>query len=131
MKIVSVVARYLLGLLFTIFGLNRFFHFIPLPPPVSPLALQYMTVLATSGYFVLVYLIQFVAGVLLLVNRYVPLALVLLAPVLVNVLLFHSLMDRGGIGVGLFATILWVLIFASVRSSFDGLFQAQVARSEA
>lgn len=121
MKLASTIARYLLGFLFTVFGLNGFLHFIHQPPPTSPLALQYMTVMVTSHYFVLVFLLQLVAGVLLLINRFVPLALVLLAPVLVNVLLFHALMEPAGLPLGIVATILWVLVFLSVRSSFSGI----------
>ncbi len=126
MKIAATVARYLLGLVFTIFGLNGFLHFIPQPPPASPLAMQYLTVLTTSHYFVLVYLIQLLAGLLLLTNRFVPLALTLLAPIIVNILLFHSLMDPGGIGAGLFVTILWFIVFARVRHVFSAILQARV-----
>ena len=123
MKIASTIARYLLGLLFTVFGLNGFLHFIHQPPPASPLAQQYMTVMVVSHYFVLVFLVQLVAGILLLVNRFVPLALVLLAPVLVNVLLYHSLMDPSGLPVGILATILWILVFVHVRGAFAGILQ--------
>ncbi len=125
MKIASTIARYLMGFLFTVFGLNGFLHFIPLPPPTSPLALQYMTTLAISHYFVFVYLIQLIAGLLLLANRFVPLALVLLAPVIVNILLFHSLMDQGGIALALVVTVLWLLVFISVRPAFHGLLEAK------
>ena len=125
MKLAATIARYLLGFMFAVFGLNGFLHFIPQPPPTSPLALQYMTVMSMSHYFVPVFLIQLVAGLLLLANRYVPLALTLLAPVLFNILLFHATMDPKGIVVGLFATILWFVVFASVRSAFAGLFQAR------
>ncbi len=75
MKKTALVARYLLGLMFTVFGLNGFLNFIPQPPPTSDLALRYMAVLLESHYFVAVFLVQPVAGLLLLANRYVPLAL--------------------------------------------------------
>ena len=125
MKLAATIARYLLGLMFTIFGLNGFFHFIPQPPPHEPLALQYMGVMIQSHYFVLVFLLQLLAGLLLLANRFVPLALTLLAPILVNVLLFHILMNPEGVGAGLFATILWLLVFLSVRNAFAGIFAAR------
>ena len=124
MTVASTVARYLLGLMFTIFGLNGFLHFIHQPPPASPLALQYMTVMAASHYFVLVFLVQLIAGVLLLANRFVPLALALLAPVLVNILMYHTLMDPAGLPLGIFAAVLWALIFLRVRGAFAGIFQA-------
>jgi hypothetical protein len=126
MKIGAMIARYLLGLMFTVFGLNGFLHFIPLPPPAAPMALQYMMTLGQTHYLVLVYLIQFVGGLLLLSNFYVPLALTILAPVLVNILLFHGLMDPGGLPPGILATVLWLVVFSSVRSAFSGIFQAKV-----
>ena len=124
MKLAATIARYVLGFMFTVFGLNGFLHFIPQPPPGSPLALEYMTVLSTSHYFVVVFLIQLTAGLLLLANRFVPLAVALLAPILVNILMFHGLMDPGGIAPGVVATILWSIIFLRVRPAFDGIFQA-------
>jgi len=66
------------------------------------------------------------AGVLLLINRYVPLALTVLAPILVNILLFHSLMQPSGLPPGLISVVLWFLVFASVRSAFAGIFQEKV-----
>ena len=62
MKIAFTAARYLLGIMFTVFGLNGFFHFIPQPPPASPLALEYLTVLSTSHYFAAVFAVQLTAG---------------------------------------------------------------------
>ena len=125
MKIAAMVARYLLGFVFTVFGLNGFFHFIPQPPISEPLGIQYMTVLGTAHYFVLVFLIQLVCGICLLANRFVPLALAFLAPVIVNILLFHSLMNPEGIGAGVLVTVLWIVLFLRYRSAFAGLFQAK------
>jgi len=70
--------------------------------------------------------IMVVSGILFLVNRYVPLALVLLAPVLVNILLFHILMQPKGVAMGALATVLWFLVAYRVRSAFYGLFQQRV-----
>lgn len=121
MKIASQIARILLGVIFTVFGLNGFFHFIPMPPPTG-LALQYFTVLSISKYMVPVFLLQILGGVLLLANRYVPLALVLLGPVLFNILLFHSLMAPEGLPLAVITLVLWVITFLSVRSAFAGIF---------
>jgi putative oxidoreductase len=125
MKIAVLISRVLLGLLFLVFGLNGFFHFIPMPPPTG-LAAQYFTVLFVSHYLVVVFLLQVVGGALLLANRYVPLALLLLGPVLVNILLFHSTMAPEGLPMALVATALWFTVFASVRKAFAGLFVQQV-----
>ena len=86
MKIVALIARILLGLIFFVFGLNGFLNFIPMGPLPSGLAGEFMTVLFQSHYVLFVSAVQLAGGVLLLVNRYVPLALVLLGPVIVNIL---------------------------------------------
>jgi putative oxidoreductase len=125
MKIATLIARNLLGLLFLVFGLNGFLHFIPMSPPPG-LAGQYFTVLFVSHYMVLPFLLQVIGGALLLANRFVPLALVLLGPVLVNILLFHSLMAPAGLPLALFATALWGTVFYGVRRAFAGLFVQRV-----
>jgi putative oxidoreductase len=125
MKIATLIARNLLGLLFVVFGLNGFLHFIPLPLP-SGLAGQYFTVLFVSHYMVLPFLLQVIGGVLLLANRFVPLALILLGPILVNILLFHSLMAPAGLPLALFATVLWCIVFYRVRRTFAGVFVQRV-----
>lgn len=121
MKIATLIARNLLGLMFLVFGLNGFLHFIPQPPPTG-LALQYFTVLSASHYMVLVFLLQVVGGALLLANRFVPVALVLLGPVIVNILLFHITMAPQGLPPGLVALALWAVVFSSVRPAFASIF---------
>jgi len=130
MKIVSTVARYLMGLMFTVFGLNGFLQFLPMQP-MPEQAGKFMGLLASSHYMIPVFALQVVGGVLLLAGRYVPLALTLLAPVIVNILLFHFLMAPAGIGRGLLVTLCWLAVFTNVRSAFSGLFQAKVADVEA
>jgi len=125
MKIAFLVARILLGLLFTVFGLNGFLHFIPASPP-SGLAGQYVGALYVSHYLVVVFLLQLIGGLLLLVNRFVPLSLVLLGPVIVNILLFHAFLAPAGLSMALFATILWFVVFAGVRKAFDGVLVQRV-----
>lgn len=125
MKIAVLIARILLGLLFLVFGLNGFLHFIPMPPPTG-LAGQYMGALYVSHYLTVIFLVQVIGGVLLLVNRFVPLALILLGPVLVNILLFHSLMAPAGLPLALVATVLWLVVFSSVRPAFAGVFAQRV-----
>jgi hypothetical protein len=122
MKITSVIARYLLGVIFLVFGLNGFLHFIRAAIP-SGVAGQFVGALAASNYLVLVFLLQLVAAVLLLANRYVPLALTLLAPIIVNILMFHVLMAPAGLGIAIVVTVLWGLAFLGVRSAFGGLLQ--------
>ena len=126
MKITIVIARFLLGLIFLVFGLNGFLHFIPSPPP-SGIAGQFAGALFASNYLVVVFLLQIVSAILLLLNRYVPLALTLLAPIIVNILLFHILMAPSGLPLAIVVTVLWIVVFLSVRSAFAGLVQQRVA----
>lgn len=125
MRIAAIISRYLLGLLFTIMGLNGFLHFIPQPPPSNPVALQFMTAVSVSHFIGVAFLVQLIGGVLLLAGRFVPLATAMLAPVLLNILNYHLTMDPGSIGAALVATILWAILFLLHRSSFAGIFQAR------
>ena len=125
MKTVSTIARYLTGVIFLVFGLNGFLNFIPLPPPEG-IAGQFMGALYTSHYLWVIFAFQVIPGILLLVNRYVSLAVALLAPVIVNILAFHALMAPSGLPLALFVAILWAVIFVDVRPAFAGLFQSRL-----
>jgi putative oxidoreductase len=125
MRIAAVIARYLAGLIFLVMGLNGFLHFIPLPPPTGVVAGQFMGALYASHYLWLIFGFQVLGGLLLLLNRYVPFAVAILAPVLVNILAFHVLMAPAGLPMALFVAILWALIFIGVRPAFSGLFQSR------
>ena len=124
MRTASVIARYLAGLIFLVMGLNGFLNFIPLPPP-GGIAGQFMGALYTSHYLWVIFAFQIIAGALLLTNRYVPLAVAVLAPVIVNILTFHALMAPSGLPLAVFVAALWVLIFVNVRPAFAGLFQSR------
>src|ERR1700743_1157152 len=125
MRIASTIARYLAGLVFLVMGLNGFLNFIHFPPPTGTAA-QFMGALYVSHYLWVVFAFQLAAGVLLLVNRYVPLAVALLAPVLVNILTFHALMAPSGLPLALFVAVLWTVLFVHLRPAFAGLFQARL-----
>ncbi len=129
MKITAVIARFLLGLIFLVFGLNGFLHFIPMPPP-SGIAGQFMGALFVSNYLVVVFLLQIIAAVLLLIDRYVPLALTLLAPIIINILLFHILMAPSGLALAIVVAVLWIATFFSVRFAFGWLLQPRVLAQE-
>src|SRR5207247_3816639 len=106
-------------------GLNGFLHFLPAPLP-SGTAAQFIGALFVSHYLVAVFLLQIIPAVLLLLSRYVPLALTLLAPIIVNILLFHLLMALAGLPLPLVVTVLWIVVFLCVRSAFAGLLQQRV-----
>jgi putative oxidoreductase len=121
MKIVLLLARIVMGLMFLVFGLNIFLHFIPTPPPPG-LAGQYFGALFLSHYIHFVGIIQIIGGLLLLTNRYVPLALTLLGPVIVNILLFHMLLFPHNLAPPTLVTICWFLLFFHLREHFAGIF---------
>ncbi len=124
MRLASPIARYLLGLIFLVFGLNGFLNFLPLPAP-SGVAGQFFGALFVSHYLNVIFLIQIVPAVLLLINRYVPLALTLLAPVIVNILCVHVFMDPSGLPLAFVVTALWIVVYFNHRSAFAGLLQKQ------
>jgi putative oxidoreductase len=125
MRTISTLARYLAAVIFLVFGLNGFLNFIPMPPPEG-VAGQFMGALYASHYLWVIFAFQVIAGVLLLVNRYVPLAVAVLAPVIVNILSFHALMAPSGLPLALVVAVLWGVIFFDVRPAFAGLFQSRL-----
>src|ERR1700681_8607 len=125
MRTASVIARYLTGVIFLVMGLNGFLNFIPMPPP-DGIAGQFIGALYVSHYLWVIFAFQVIAGVLLLGNRYVPLAVAVLAPVIVNILSFHALMAPSGLPLAVFVAVLWALIFVAVRPAFAGLFQSRL-----
>ena len=89
MKIATIIARVLLGLMFVVFGSNIFLHFVPMPPLPATLAGDFSKALMRSHYIYVVGLLQVIGGLLLLIGRYVPLGFALLGSVIVNILLFQ------------------------------------------
>ena len=127
MKIVSIIARYLLGLMFTVFGLNGFLNFIHQPPPANPLAIQFFIAISSSYFAAFFFAVQLIGGLLLLSGYFVPLALTLLAAELYNILAFHLTLAPASIPPALVACVLWVLVFLQYRESLSGLFSAKPA----
>ena len=124
MKTVLILSRVLLGLMFLVFGLNGFLNFIPAPPPTG-VAGQYFGALFVSHYVAVVFALQIVAGVLLLANRFVRLALTILAPILVNIVLFHAFMAPTAFAPAVIAVALWSVLFYRERAGFSALLAAK------
>lgn len=120
MKITAIVARYLTGFVFLVFGLNGFLHFIP-APPMAGLAAQFNDVFVQSHWLLVVSAVQVVCGVLLLVNQFAPLALVTLAAVLVNIFVFHITMAPQALPLPIVVTVLWFLAAWPLRAHFAPL----------
>jgi putative oxidoreductase len=130
MKIVSVIARYLLGLMFTVFGMNGFLNFIHQPPPANPLAIQFFIAISSSHFAAFFFVVQVIGGLLLLSGYFVPLALTLLAAELYNILAFHLTLAPASIAPALVASVLWVMIFLQYRGSFEGVLGAKPSTQE-
>lgn len=122
MKIAVVIARILMGLTFFVFGLNGFLQFIPVKNMPTGLAGEFLTVFLQSHWVWVVSAFQLAGGVLMLVNRYVPLALALLAPVIVNILAYYAFLDHNGAAPGLLVAICWGILFYRYRANFAGVF---------
>ena len=125
MKILIKVSRFLLGLIFLVLGLTGFLHFIAMPLS-SEVADQFIGTSFLSKYLLVVCALQVVSGALLLLNRYVPLALTILGAIIANFLLFQILANPAGFGLALVVTVLWAVVFASVRSAFAAIFESRV-----
>jgi len=126
-KITSIIARYLLGLIFTVLGLNGFLNFIHQPPPTNPLTLQFLVSVSESHFAAFFFAIQVLGGLLLLSGYFVPLALTVLAAELYNILAFHLTLAPASIAPALVACVLWVLVFLQYRENFKGIFRAKPA----
>jgi uncharacterized membrane protein YphA (DoxX/SURF4 family) len=125
----TIGARVLLGLVFFTFGLDGFLHFVPQPDPstMPPGSLAFAGALIATGYmFPFIKGTEVVVGALLLANRFVPLALVLLAPVLVNIVLFAAFLAPSGIGMGLVLVALQLFLAWTHRHAYRPLLAARV-----
>lgn len=139
-KVLPVAARVLLGLIFLVFGANKLLHFIP-QPPLPAAAVPFLTGLIASGYMITTLaIVEMIAGALLIAGRFVPLALTVLAPIVVNIALFHTVLAPApGMVVFLLAAELYLAW--AYRSAFSPILQpvtpladadsSQFARSDA
>jgi uncharacterized membrane protein YphA (DoxX/SURF4 family) len=124
--IAVIAARVLLGLAFLVFGLNGFLHFIPMPPMTGAPAAFMHALMATGYLFTLVKCTEIVSGALLLAGRFVPLALALLAPVLVNIVAFHAFLEPAGLAIPLVLLALEVFLAFAYRNAYAPMLGANV-----
>lgn len=123
MKIAVLIARILMGVIFVVFGLNPFLKFIPMQIPPGT-AGQFLTALFVSHFVYVVGAAQVIGGLLVLANRYVPLGLTILGPVLVSILAYHLLMDLKGLPLAIIMALLWFVVFFRYKQNFSGIFAA-------
>jgi len=121
MKIIATIARIILGCVFVLFGLNIFLQFLHMSPPPSGPAGDFAKALFVSHFFYVVGALQIVGGVLCLAGRFVPLGLTLLGPVIVNILLFHLLLDPAGLPMAIVVSVMALIVLWHHRAAFAGL----------
>jgi uncharacterized membrane protein YphA (DoxX/SURF4 family) len=120
LRVLTHIARILLGLIFLIFGLNGFFLFIPVPE-FHP----FVSILVSSRYIYLIKTVEVVGGVFLLSNRFVPLGLVLLGPDILNILAYHILLDHRNWPIAVVNLVLFLILVWGYREYFKSLFVAK------
>ena len=126
MKIAVIIAQILMGFIFIFFGLNGFFQFLKAPLP-SGLAGQFLGALFQSHYLWVICAVQILGGLLVMINRYVPLGLTLLGPVIVNIICYHLFLNPAMAQLAVVVIILWFFLFYRYRQNFSGLFAQKAA----
>jgi uncharacterized membrane protein YphA (DoxX/SURF4 family) len=121
MRIVSNIARILLGLVFVVYGLNGFLRFGHTKPFETTIAREYMVVMLATPYGHVLFALQVVCGIALICNLFAPLALTVLAAYLFNIYMFHLFLDSSKSGSTVLATLLWILTSMRYRGSLSGM----------
>ena len=125
MKIAMVIVRTLLGLLFLFASVTYFFNLIT-PPPMEGAIKTFNEGLAASGYFfTLLKVTELVCAIMLLTGRFVPLALVILSPIVVNIFMVHLVLDRAGLPVAIFLILAMAFLAYCYRNAFKPLLSSR------
>lgn len=123
MKYAIIIVRVLLGLMFAVFGSNAFLHFMPMPE-LQGQAGAFIGALVSSGYIYVIGALQVLGGLCLLIgNRFVPLGLTLLGPVIVNIVLYHIFLDQSGLPMAIVISILALFLLWIYRYKFPAIFR--------
>jgi putative oxidoreductase len=121
MKILTIIVRVFLGLIFLFFGSNGLLHFLPMPPLPQGVAGEYLHSFFASGYVYVVSAFQLIAGLLLLIGKFVPLGLTILGAIIVNIWAFHLLMAPEGLPPAVVVSVLELFLVWSYRDRFAGI----------
>jgi len=124
-RIVTAIVRILLGVLLLVFGLNGFLNFMPPPKDMPQEIINVMGALMKAGYMTVVSGAEVLIAVLLLANRFVPLALALLAPILVGILTFHIFIAAATIVPGVVVTVMELYLAWAYRGAFRAMLRAK------
>lgn len=123
MKVATIIARVLLGLMFVVFGSNAFLHFLPMPPMTGHPA-EFIGSMYATGYLTAIAVLQVIGGALLIIGRFVPLGLTLLGPIIFNIDLYHIFMDRSGLSMAAIVSVVFLFLLWRYRDAFAGLLRA-------
>ena len=126
-RIVTAIVRMLLGLMFLVFGLNGFLNFMPAPKDLPPDVITVSTGLMKGGYLSVVAATEVIVALLLLTNRFVPLALALLAPIVVGIITFHVAVAPQTIGPGIVVLVMELYLAWAYRGAFSPMLRAKVS----
>ena len=121
MKIVTIVVRVLLGLVFVVFGSNGFLHFLPMPPLPHNITGDFLNALFVSHYVYAIAFCQVAGGLPLLIGRFVPLGLTILGPIIVNIVLFHIFLAAEGLALALIITAFFLFLLWRYWAAFAGI----------
>ncbi|MDQ6809480.1 MAG: hypothetical protein M3Z64_08685 [Verrucomicrobiota bacterium] len=119
MKVVTIIVRSLLGLVFAVFGSNAFLHFMPMPP-MTGYPGEFIGSMNATGYLQAVAAVEVVGGVLLLLG-FVPLGLLMIGPIVVNIVFYHLFMDRNGLPMAAIISALSLFLLWRSWGSFTGI----------
>lgn len=122
---IEIGARWLTGIIFVVFGANKFFHFIPMPEPPPPELAVFQGFMASIYLMPLIAIVEVIAGVLFILNRYVALGLLIITPIAVNIVLFHAFLGPEGLPMGVFLLIAIVFLFFFHKEKFQGVIAAK------
>jgi putative oxidoreductase len=112
------IAQVVLGLVFLVFGLNGFLNFIPAPPPSGPAGDMAMALFKSGYFFPFLKGTEVICGILLLTNKFTTLALLILAPIIINILLFHAFLGIEGLPMGIILTGLLAYLAWTKREAY-------------
>lgn len=121
MKIITIISRYLMALILLVFGVNKFMHFMPMPE-MSGEAGKLMGALVSAGYFMpILGIVMILTGLALVFKKHTALMLVIMAPITLNILLFHLILDPANIMMAAVLTVLHIIMFYAYRGSYTDM----------